>query len=54
MDKEYPTQGGSKSSSSIPGAGGSSGFNEHCLGNGTGSRKGASDGAGKAYPDIKK
>lgn len=46
--------GGGKSSSSIPGAGATSGFNESCLGNGKGGRMGATEGAGTQYPDIKK
>lgn len=54
MDKEYPTSGGSKSTSSIPGGGATSGFNDHCLGDGKGGRKGAGEGAGTSYPDIKK
>ncbi len=45
------------SAKEIPGGGASSGWNEKCLGNGTGQAKGASSktsGAGKTYSDTKK
>lgn len=51
---DYSNSGGGKSSGSIPGGGATSGFNEHCLGDGKGGRKGATEGAGTQYPDIKK
>ena len=49
MEKQYSEGSKGTSSTSIPGGGATSPFNEDCLGSGKGGRKGAGDGAGKQW-----